>query len=91
MIQPEGGKHRDIKHADAAALHDQAVIGTRLAQTPTDAEHDERAQSNADQPRFDGNLDMLRSVLEQKGDAEKQHDDAKAHQRVATEEKVPEQ
>src|SRR2546422_5890963 len=74
----------------AAPLQGEPVARAVLAQPPADREQPDCAGGHAGQPQLDRHAEALVSVLEQKGDAEEENDDADAHDGVAAGEPAPE-
>ena len=88
-IQLESSEYGQIQHADAPALQDHRVALATIAKAPAKHQQHDAAKRNAGDAQFDRHGDVFGRVLEQKTDADEQHDDANACQRVAAGDPLP--
>ncbi len=84
VVEPERGEYRQVEYADRPALQHQGILRLLMAQTPAEGQHGDATERHPGQSELDGKQTDFRRILEQKGHAEKQHDDADLGDRVAT-------
>ncbi len=87
-IQLGRGEDRQVQDADAAALQHEAVCGATRPHAPADREQRGRGERRAREAELDRQHVVVGRVLQQERDAEEQHDDPDAHDRVAAEQPV---
>ncbi len=85
MVELRCGEHRQIERTDAAALQDQPVRAAALANAPAESKQGGRGKCDAGEAEFDRQQAVVGRVFEQERNAEEQHNDADAHDRVAAE------
>ena len=84
-------EHGQIENRDGAALHRERVARPLDAQAPAEHQHHDRGERHARQAELHRQRGALGDVSQQERDAEEQHDDARAHQRVAAGEVIAHQ
>ncbi len=85
---PRRREHRQVQHADPAALQHQRIAGALVAQTPPDHEQHDGRQRHAGQAELDRQQAVVRRVFEQEGHPEEQDQDADPHHAVAAQQPV---
>ena len=86
VVQSEGGKNRQVQHADTTALQTQGVHRQPLPEPPADGKQDTRQGSHREVPRFDRDDDiaLVNGIPQEKSNAEKGNDDTELDWHIAS-------
>ncbi len=76
-------EYREIQDTERTALQDQCIAGVARAQSPADDQSGNACDKNGGQSQFNGQNLPVRCILEQKSDANEQHQNGDLYHQVA--------